>query len=259
MNDQQMAMRFARTLARLRRQAGLSQEQLALQMEVSRQAVGKWEAGQSMPELDKLVALSELFGVSLDELVRGAAPEPQAFYAQELPGSGQSPAPVLMLPGYEYKSSRTWHGLPLVHINFGYGRYGLRRARGVVAIGNVATGIVALGSFSVGVVSFGGIGLGLLSMGGIALGWVALGGLAAGWLAIGGCAVGVYALGAVAVAAKAAVGTTVLSPGASAGLNPDAGFVITAKTRVAEVAAYLQSACPELPWPLRWLLSRWAL
>lgn len=256
-------MRFARTLTALRRKAGLSQEQLALQMEVSRQAVGKWEAGQSMPELDKLVALSDLFGVSLDELVRGIKPQPEQradFVAQQPHlNAGANTAPVLVLPGYEYKSSRSWHGLPLVHINFGYGRYGLRRAKGVIAIGNVATGIVALGAFSVGLVSFGGIGLGLLSLGGLALGWVALGGLAAGWLAIGGCAVGVYALGAAAVAAKAAVGTSALSPGASAGLNPDAAFVITAKTRIAEVAAYLQSACPDLPGPLRYLLSRWAL
>lgn len=253
-----MTKSFARTLAQLRRQAGLSQEQLAQRMDVSRQAVGKWEAGQSMPELDKLIALAELFGVSLDALVRGEAangidPDPAAAPC----ASGQPGQQVVyLLPGYEYKSRRSWHGLPLVHINLGYGRYGLglRRAHGVIAIGNVATGIVAVGGFGLGVVSFSGIGLGLLSLGGIALG-----GLAAGWLAIGACALGCYTVGAAAVAARAAVGVAALARQASAGHNPDAGFVITAQTSAAQVAGYLRDACPGIAPLLAWLMSLFAL
>ena len=52
----------------LRRMSGLSQEQLAEEIGVSRQAISKWEGGLSIPELDKLRALSEFFHVSIDEL-----------------------------------------------------------------------------------------------------------------------------------------------------------------------------------------------
>ncbi len=52
----------------LRRKNGLSQEQLAEKIGVSRQAVSKWEGGLSTPELDKLKALSECFHVTIDEL-----------------------------------------------------------------------------------------------------------------------------------------------------------------------------------------------
>ena len=53
-----------------RRRSGLSQEQLAEQIGVSRQAISKWESGASTPELEKLLALSECFHITLDELVR---------------------------------------------------------------------------------------------------------------------------------------------------------------------------------------------
>ena len=50
----------------LRRKNGLSQEQLAEKIGVSRQAISKWEGGLSTPELDKLKALSECFQVTID-------------------------------------------------------------------------------------------------------------------------------------------------------------------------------------------------
>lgn len=53
----------------LRRKNGLSQEQLAEKIGVSRQAISKWEGGLSTPELDKLKALSEFFQVTMDELI----------------------------------------------------------------------------------------------------------------------------------------------------------------------------------------------
>lgn len=56
-------------LQKLRRQAGMSQQELADQLHVSRQSISKWELGTATPDLDNLVRLSELFGVSLDELV----------------------------------------------------------------------------------------------------------------------------------------------------------------------------------------------
>lgn len=53
---------------KLRRKSGLSQEQLAEKIGVSRQAISKWEGGSSTPELDKLMALSEFFNLTIDEL-----------------------------------------------------------------------------------------------------------------------------------------------------------------------------------------------
>lgn len=55
-------------LLNLRHRRGLSQEQLADQLGVSRQAISKWEGGQSTPELEKLMAISKFFNISLDEL-----------------------------------------------------------------------------------------------------------------------------------------------------------------------------------------------
>ena len=60
---------------RLRGSAGLSQGELAEKIGVSRQSVSKWETDASIPELEKLVQLSDLFGVTLDELVRQETPE----------------------------------------------------------------------------------------------------------------------------------------------------------------------------------------
>ena len=62
---------FGRRLQTLRAAAGFSQEQLAERLDVARQTISKWELGISTPELSKLVELSELFGVSLDQLARG--------------------------------------------------------------------------------------------------------------------------------------------------------------------------------------------
>ncbi len=53
-----------------RRRMGLSQEQLAERLGVSRQAVSKWELDESLPELDKALALCRVFGVSADMLCR---------------------------------------------------------------------------------------------------------------------------------------------------------------------------------------------
>ncbi len=71
-------MTLGERLVRLRNQKGLSQDALAEQLGVSRQSVSKWETDTSVPELDKLLKLSDLFEVSLDELVKGKAVTPSA-------------------------------------------------------------------------------------------------------------------------------------------------------------------------------------
>lgn len=75
-------MIFADKLIQLRKKSGWSQEELAEQMNVSRQAVSKWEGAQAVPDLEKMLRLSQLFGVSTDYLLKDeietAEPAPAA-------------------------------------------------------------------------------------------------------------------------------------------------------------------------------------
>ena len=68
-------MTLGETIRTVRSEKGMSQGDLADALDVSRQSVSKWETDASVPELDKLVKMCDLFGVSLDELVRGVKKE----------------------------------------------------------------------------------------------------------------------------------------------------------------------------------------
>lgn len=68
-------MEFNNKLYELRKKKGLSQEELAGKLNVSRQTVSKWELGDSTPDMEKLIALSDLFEISIDELVLGKIQE----------------------------------------------------------------------------------------------------------------------------------------------------------------------------------------
>ena len=68
-------MTLGERICALRTRKNLSQGELAESLDVSRQSISKWETGSSIPELDKLVKLSQLFGVTLDELVLDKVPE----------------------------------------------------------------------------------------------------------------------------------------------------------------------------------------
>jgi transcriptional regulator with XRE-family HTH domain len=63
-------MNFKSKLQSLRKEKGFSQEAMAEKIGVTRQAVAKWELGQTTPDIDNLIALSNLFGVSIDRLVK---------------------------------------------------------------------------------------------------------------------------------------------------------------------------------------------
>ncbi len=144
--------------------------------------------------------------------------------SSKCPECGRPIVDVLVRPplqmGRRYKSQREFCGLPLLHIAIGpYGGERVGRARGVVAIGDVATGFVALGTIArggiafgalafgglalgglgIGVVSVAGAAVGLAAMGGLAVGGLAVGGLAVGGIAVGGCAIGVVADGGAAI------------------------------------------------------------
>jgi len=67
-------MAVSEKLYTLRKKSGLSQEQLAEQLHVSRQAISKWELGNAIPESDKLIAISNYFSVSLDYLLKDDEP-----------------------------------------------------------------------------------------------------------------------------------------------------------------------------------------
>lgn len=76
-------MIFADKLIDLRKKNGWTQEDLAEKMNVSRQSVSKWESAQSIPDLEKLLRLSALFGVSTDYLLKDDLDAPEYVDAAE--------------------------------------------------------------------------------------------------------------------------------------------------------------------------------
>lgn len=86
-------MTLGKRIAQLRMQRGISQIELAEQLAVSRQAISKWETDGSVPELEKLIQLSEIFGVTLDELVKGedVPPPPPAPAPEPTPQPAPEP------------------------------------------------------------------------------------------------------------------------------------------------------------------------
>lgn len=208
-------MEFYEKLNELRRKKGISQEELANMLHLSRQAVSKWETNQSYPDSKNLIELSRIFDVSVDELlglpVRCAMsqdnfiPEPQYF---------------------EYKSKAHIGSLPLVHVvcrkrRRYYGYYGgkIKVAKGIIAIGEAAIGVIAIGLFNIGIFSIGIIGIGLaLGLNMIGIGLYAMGLISLGYSTFGVLSVGFYSFGVIAVALKVAVGVAAISQGVAIGV-----------------------------------------
>ena len=63
-------MKFNEKLIMLRKQHNLSQEQVAEKLGVARQTISKWELGETTPEMDKLIVISKLYNITLDELMK---------------------------------------------------------------------------------------------------------------------------------------------------------------------------------------------
>lgn len=204
---------FGNRLMSLRKSKSLSQEELGNLAGVSRQTVSKWELNQTTPEMDKLIALSNIFLISLDELAGREVIRQENVNYNELTARIDDLANRRRPYRYEYKSKKMIGNLPLVHINIGNGLY---RSKGIVSIGMIATGVISLGILSVGVISFGilalgilaigAMGVGLVAAGAIALGLLALGSIAIGYLSVGAMSIGVYSIGAYAVAINIALG-----------------------------------------------------
>lgn len=250
-------MQFCEKLMRLRRKAGLSQEQLADELGVTRQSVSKWESGAAMPELGKLIALSERFAVSVDYLVKDHLEEEPAPETVREDQSARLEAKVDTLaqdyrrsfgPVFRYTSKARLLGLPVVSIRFGHDRH--------PTVYNTAVGIVAVGNFSLGVLSVGLITAGVVPIGLISLGLLALGAVAVGGVAIGVSAVGVVATGVAAVGWKVAVG---VSARAAVAIGQEAAgehvLLWGDGLTVGQVESFLQTHCPGLWSPLAQLLT----
>lgn len=247
-------MLFGDKLLQLRREKGFSQEQLADLLNVSRQSVSKWEAGSSLPELEKIISISDLFGVSVDYLVRNNTVEREqvktvvtvADNAALMEQLGEIRQYISKRDGYEYKSPAQVLGVPLVHIKFSGDFHRPAVAKGILAIGNIAIGVVSLGGISVGLLALGGVSLGLLlALGGLALGGIAWGGVGIGAVAIGGVAVGVYALGGVAVAKELAVGGVAAARVAVGAYANGEQVLLTAAATRGQIQAFIVQHSPE--------------
>ena len=121
------------------------------------------------------------------------------------------PAPPTAMVGVRRQSDYEYLGMPLWCIATGpdSAKGEMRgHAKGVLAIGDIATGVIAIGGLArgffavgglaIGIIAVGGFALGGLAFGGLAIGIAALGGGAIGWVAIGGAAAGYYAAGGAA-------------------------------------------------------------
>jgi len=250
-------------IQQLRKEKGISQEALAEMLGVSRQAVSKWESGQTFPETDKLIALSDIFGVTLDSLLKD-----EPIQSDEKNQESQS---FWLTRGryYEYKSKRSLFGLPLVHIHIGTGA---KKAKGIIAIGNIASGVIALGLISMGVISSGLLSLGLfafgtfavgllLAVGMISLGTFSIGAIAFGIFTLGAISIGVYSIGAVAVASRVAVGDYAYAPvavgryarGARVFIDDSPGWDFSAVSASDVRQAILEEFPNTSNWILNWL------
>ncbi len=97
-------MILADKIMTLRKQNGWSQEELAARVNVSRQTVSKWEGAQSVPELDKLLLLADLFGVTTDYLLKDEREEPE--FTGELPPEDKSVRAVTLAEANEFLTLR---------------------------------------------------------------------------------------------------------------------------------------------------------
>ena len=217
-------MNLSAKLQLLRKKNGLSQEELAERLGISRQAISKWESGQSTPDLNKLILLSEIYNVTIDSLVKDSDEydilqgsfnniDDSNSDRKDTRDDSKNTQIVINLGSnrieYEYKSKRTLFGLPLVHINLGRG---IKKAKGIIAIGNISCGVVSMGLLSFGIFSFGVLSIGLVSIAAIAIGLLlGVGAIAMGTFSIGAISIGIFSSGALAIGRYAVGGGAIAS------------------------------------------------
>lgn len=69
-------MAFGERLQEVRKRSGLTQEEFAEQLQVSRQSVSRWESGRGYPEMEKIIFICNRYGVTMDELFKEEVPTP---------------------------------------------------------------------------------------------------------------------------------------------------------------------------------------
>lgn len=201
-------------IAEGRKKLKLTQQQFADTLGVSRQAVSRWESDSAFPETETLIKMSDMFGCTVDYLLKYNSDGENEKVADK----GGNSSGVIDLGGifknlrFEYKSKTTVFGVPLVHINIGL----FAVAKGIIAIGPIAIGVVSIGVIAIGLIAcaclalggaaLGAIAGGLLSFGGVAVGVIAFGGVAIGVMSYGGCSIGLFAIGGYADGRYIAVG-----------------------------------------------------
>lgn len=196
-------MSLGEKLVSLRKKQGLSQEDVAQRINVTRQTLSKWESDLTIPNLEQVKQLCRIYNVNLSEFDDDNQQRETINLFRHYRWS------------YEYQSKTKIFNLPLVHINIGRG---LKKAKGIIAIGNIAYGIFAIGIVSIGLLTFGCVSLALvaigaistgllLGIGSIAVGTIAIGAIAIGYLAIGAVAIGIYAVGGLAIANQIGYGS----------------------------------------------------
>ena len=130
-------MNLAGKILYCRKKAGLSQEALAEKLGVSRQAVSKWETGEAVPELSKLVLLAKAFDVTTDWLLSESEPEPEVSPEPETPPIPETPSQgdnwVESIPGVIGRLIRRYGWL--------YGVYTALAGLGFIVIGAIARGV----------------------------------------------------------------------------------------------------------------------
>jgi len=87
---------FSEKLYKLRKNSGLSQEQLAEQLNVSRQAISKWEQGTAVPESEKLITISNYFGVTVDYLLKEDTADTTNITAEAIEGKPKMMAGIVI-------------------------------------------------------------------------------------------------------------------------------------------------------------------
>ena len=259
-------LKLSEKLQLLRNNNRLSQEELAEKLGISRQAISKWESGKSIPDLNKLVSISELYNVTIDSLVKDTD-EIYILDSKEIKISAeQKPEKVddkktqLVINinrgyplEYEYKSNKILFGLPLVHINIGRG---FKKSRGIISIGNISCGIISLGFISYGILSFGFISIGLitlallsigllLAVGVISLGIFSIGEVSVGIFSIGAISIGKYAVGASAIASDIAIGDYARA-NIAIGNNAEGTQSISLQTSASDIKNLIKQEYPNL-------------
>ena len=145
-------MEFIEKLQELRKQKGLTQEELAQSLLVSRTAISKWESGRGYPSIDSLKAIAKFYAVTIDELLSGDelltiaeedTKEKETHFCDLVFGLMDcSTAMFLFLPFFGQKGNGTIQGVPLLSLT-GVSSW-LRTAYFTVVIGMVVWGILTL-------------------------------------------------------------------------------------------------------------------